>query len=911
MNRFVFLLVIIVSIFVCSCSDSGTDAFTTSHVAVAADSLPGMLKINASQASVALGTNAKKARTDERPSMLVKFSYDYSMSRHETTCGEFNKLMKPAVGLVLGCNNDSLPATNVSYYDAVLYANERSKAEGFDTAYVYSSAVFDAEKHCTNLNGFVFHPEVQAYRLPTEAEWILAASQNWNPENSWTAENSDYKLHSVCRKNESGKLCDMAGNAMEWVGDWLGIFRNTTVTNYVGAPDGGSLGQRVLKGGSYRNGAASISLYSRGDVYAVVSSTHADYVGFRLAFGAIPDAVWMGNDGEAKVSRVVPLANISKIHSLTNSYKVKLVFRNDVSGNIAFVDYSSGVLSVIEIADKIDSYHPDISPDGRKVAFCTGLEGVAGKSAIYVRDLNAKGSNLVKLDVESATIPRWRVLANGDTVIVYVTDAGNNKEESAFMSQSTWQVKFSNGHFGKPEKLFDGAYHGGVSDDNTLAVSGARLLRARIAKSRSTILQKARDTVWLNGEQACNASLAKDGSKRTLFLDFASKTGNKFVGEKYGTHERLLVADSSGRLIQSVPAPRGYSFDHSEWIVGKNNFAVATLANANGAHTKVVLVNFGDSCIVELAEGDEIWHPCLWIKSAALPADDVLLSLDSAGVYYNDNVLYNALELRVKMENFWKRRHEVTAVGLGSSRMMFGMYEKKVKYENFLNMAYSAGDMRGMYYLFKNYILNHLKKLKILVIEMSPDMLWFGRERSWGPIFDGVPGYKFDENHSFWVDGMPETFLGNVEDCPKPQSALQHPYNLDDFLLPSRGWGDHDVLGDTTSMLTTDENFQYNFSLFKEIVRLAKERNLKIICFIPPQNPNYKKTGSFGVYGPKRSIAEKILAEVKDMDLIWMDENNMGNHHYKPFMVYNRDHLSEAGALILTNHLNMLLHSLQ
>ena len=263
------------------------------------------------------------------------------------------------------------------------------------------------------------------------------------------------------------------------------------------------------------------------------------------------------------------------------------------------------------------------------------------------------------------------------------------------------------------------------------------------------------------------------------------------------------------------------------------------------------------------------------------------------------------------MENFWNRRNEVTAVGLGSSRMMFGMYEKNVKNENFLNMAYSAADMRGMYYLFKNYILNHLENLKVLVIEMSPDLLWYDRGTSWGPIIDGVPGFKFDEDHSFWVDGVPQEFLEAVAECPKPQSALQHPYNLDDFLLPSRGWDNYDVLRDTTLMLTSDENFQYNFNLFKEIIRLAKERKLKIICFIAPQNPDYKKTGSFGVYGPKRSVAEKILKEVKNMDLVWMDENEMGNHRYKSYMAYNRDHLSKMGALILTMHLDVLLYSLK
>ena len=48
--------------------------------------------------------------------------------------------MKPLMGHSLDCEGDSLPATNLTYYDAVLYANERSKAEGFDTAYTYAGS---------------------------------------------------------------------------------------------------------------------------------------------------------------------------------------------------------------------------------------------------------------------------------------------------------------------------------------------------------------------------------------------------------------------------------------------------------------------------------------------------------------------------------------------------------------------------------------------------------------------------------------------------------------------------------------------------------------------------------------------------------------------------------------------------
>ena len=216
--------------------------------------------------------------------------------------------------------------------------------------------------------------------------------------------------------------------------------------------------------------------------------------------------------------------------------------------NLAYVDFRRSSPRVVEIKDSLNVFHPDISPNGKLVAFSTGQEGVSGKSALYVRNLDAEGSNRVKLDVASAAIPRWRVLENGDTVIVYVTDAANNKEESSFKKTSTWQVKFANGKFGKPTKLFDGGFHGGISDDERLTVTGARLLRARMASKGSTITSKAVDSLWYNGEQACNVSLNKT-SKRTLFLDFAGETGKKFVGTKYRTHERLLIADSTGKLV--------------------------------------------------------------------------------------------------------------------------------------------------------------------------------------------------------------------------------------------------------------------------------------------------------------------------------------------------------------------------
>ena len=903
------------SLLVCSCSNSvGVSAEKKPLVDVSTDTLAGMLRVQTLKSVTVLGTLDSKAKVNERPEMRARFDYDFSIGRHEVTCGEFNSVMENVSGLVLDCDNDSFPATSLTFYDAVLFANERSKSEGFDTAYTYASAVFDSEKHCTTLDGFAYRPEVNAYRLPTEAEWILVASSEWNAEHSWTAENSDYKLHRVCGKMDSTvQFCDMMGNAMEWVNDWLGIFRDTTVTNFVGAPDGGALGQRVVKGGSYRNPVTSINLYSRGDVYMVTSSTRADYVGFRLAFGAIPAAVWMGNNGKAASSRIVPLASSATLRSVVGANQVRLAFRNDLTENLAYVDYSSGILSVVEIADTLDVYHPEISPDGKRVAFCTGLEGVSGKSSLYVRDLSAEGLNLVKLEVESAAIPRWRVLDSGDTVIVYVNDAGNNKEESAFKMSSTWQVSFANGKFGKPQKLFDGAYHGGLSGDNSLAVTGARLLRARIS---------GRDTVWYNGEQACNVSLAKDGSKRTLFLDFGSKTGREYAGENYGTHERLLVVDSIGDLILTLAAPAGYSFDHSEWA-SNGNFVVATLTNVNGAHTKMVLIDLTEGNVVDLAEGDELWHPNLWIRQEKNNEVNISLDSDSAGIYMNDGDDWGVALMRYNMELLWQYRDSVNVAVVGSSRPLYSLWPSLMSNRFFMvNFAQTPNSIHMSRDFLELYLFPHLKKLKYVVLSLDIDF-WNKpdgdkSDNLFKNAYKKYPGYVYDKNHNYWQDGYPEGLLEYTKNYLEVKPYLLHEVDRGAIMNPfCGGWANPPLVEGDSSAYDSEKNlYEKSFESLVDIIQSAQNKDVVVIGILFPQNPDYQNTGAYGRYGLRRSVAEQFVSRFQELEKSYsnfkfIDRNRMGNHGYPSEWFVDDDHLCIEGAKSFTATVDLILNGLE
>ncbi len=285
---------------------------------------------------------------------------------------------------------------------------------------------------------------------------------------------------------------------------------------------------------------------------------------------------------------------------------VKIVFRNDETGNLVYAKLTKDSTILQEYDSDIDVYHPAISPDGKWVAFGTSPESVGRQPfQVYLQRLDDSARRIF---VEGeAAIPRFRVLPSGDTVLFYVSTSGINDNVSKWKKQSTSTALFQNGSLSAPQKIFPGAYHGGVSEDLRLAVTGSHYLRVH---SNLSAIEK--DTVWYDSAQVCNVSLSTDGSQRTLFLDMASKRGQEFSKADYLPHHRILIADSLGNLIGSLPSPEPYSFDHPEWVYGSDH--LVSVMVTSDVHEKVSLLDVRDSSVHPILSGGDLWHPDIWIE---------------------------------------------------------------------------------------------------------------------------------------------------------------------------------------------------------------------------------------------------------------------------------------------------------
>jgi sulfatase modifying factor 1 len=182
------------------------------------------------------------------------------------------------------------PVESISWYEALAYANARSRAEGLTECYELEgctdappgSATFTCES-AARVPG-----RCSGYRIPTEAEWEHAARAG-----AWTERYGP--LHEIAWSQESGilepqrvgqlppnawGLHDVLGNVWEWTWDTVS---NTGAPLPADNPESAGYPYRVLRGGSYTSPRESVRAAMR---FVVLSEYRAPNVGLRLVRSA-------------------------------------------------------------------------------------------------------------------------------------------------------------------------------------------------------------------------------------------------------------------------------------------------------------------------------------------------------------------------------------------------------------------------------------------------------------------------------------------------------------------------------------------------------------------------------------------------------------------------------------------------
>ncbi len=230
----------------------------------------------------------------------VTLTRDFAMATTEVTQEDFLTVMgyNPAYhgpnGTMQTCTSGDCPVETVSWHQAAAFANAYSRylQEDIDEARLCYTCTGEGNAvNCTQNAALASIYDCDAWRLPTEAEWEMAATCGAYTAHAGSVD-ALYVAHLAGVRPETpdhapirvGQLAmnacelhDMSGNVWEWVNDWHATVPTVATVDPIGGTGGT---QRVLRGEGYSNAASD---YSRTTRSSMNPGSAAPYVGFRLA----------------------------------------------------------------------------------------------------------------------------------------------------------------------------------------------------------------------------------------------------------------------------------------------------------------------------------------------------------------------------------------------------------------------------------------------------------------------------------------------------------------------------------------------------------------------------------------------------------------------------------------------------